>query len=152
MNLNKNAFLICFASILTCFVFSKTVLAFVSQGDDNLNKDFTNQTRIGSMYYLRGMSYAILAFSAIDNNDVINAKKNFDNAKSSWNDSIPHYQNAIYIGKKYEVFTLVNQWINVRVNKTISEYHLSRDYGIGKDINDKINRMGAEGLIVMKVS
>jgi len=152
MNLNKNAFIICFVSILSCFIFSKTVFAFVTQGDDDLNKDFTNETRIGSMHYLKGISYAIWAFSAIDNNDVINAKKNLDNAKTSWNDSISHYQNAKDIGKKYKVFTLVNQWINVRVNKTISEYHLSRDYGIGKDINDKINRMGAEGLIEMTMN
>jgi hypothetical protein len=149
MNLNKNAFIICFVSILSCFISSKTVLAFVTQGDDYLNKDFTNETRIGSMHYLKGISYAIWAFSAIDNNDVINAKKNLDNAKTSWNDSKLHYQNAKIIGAKYGVFTSVNQWINVRVNAIISKYHLSRGYGIGKDINDKINCMGAKGLIEM---
>ena len=151
MYLNKNAFIICFVSVLSFFIFSKAVLAFVTQGTASLNKRFAQSTEQGSIHYLAGISSAIMAFSAIEKKDLKDAKNKLEYALRSWKDSKLYYEKAKTIGTKYRVFNLVDQWIIARVRVVFEKFYISEDYGIGKDIKVKIDNSGSEGLIDMTI-
>lgn len=148
MHLRKDTLLFGFVIMLTSIFFSQPCTAFVSQGGPALDHKFAYFTKQGSIDYLSGTSSAIMAFSAIEAEDLSKVKITVGAALKSWETSRRFYVEA---SAQKDFFKAYETWTKNRARAVLEEFHFSLEHGIGRDIKNKIDEMGPKGLIDMTI-